>query len=81
MSNWDAIKGATPTRVLNFQDGSIVVFYDNGHIFTPRNTVGVNEPAPVPEAELYYWQVIRNKPEISTWEEIKEAEREDHDQE
>ena len=81
MSNWDTISGATPTRVLNFQDGSSIVFYENGHIFTPRNPVGVDVPARVPEAELYYWQVVRNRPEISTWEQIEEAEQGDHDQE
>ena len=81
MSNWDAIKGATPTRVLNFQDGSEIRFYDNGYISVSRRPTRMGEPIRVPEAELYYWRIMRNRPEISTWEEIKEAEREDHDQE
>ena len=32
MNKWDVIKGATPTHVRNFQDGSGIMYYDNGCI-------------------------------------------------
>jgi hypothetical protein len=81
LDNWDYMKGATRIRVLNFQDGSEIRFYDNGYISVSRRPTRMGEPVRVPEAELYYWQVMRNRPEISTWGQIKEAEREDQDKE
>jgi hypothetical protein len=77
-NKWDAIKGATPTHVRNFQDKSGIMYYDNGCITIFRCPLNFEEPYRVPEAELYYWQVIRNRPDISTWEQIKEAENENH---
>ena len=77
MDNWDYMKGATRTHVMNFQDGSEIRFYDNGYMSVSRKMTKMNEPAPVPEAELYYWQAMRDRPDVKTWEDIKNAEKEE----
>jgi hypothetical protein len=54
-------------------DSSIMYFAEGGRQinFIPYG----DEPLPVPMAYLYYWQVERNRPDVTTWEQIKQAEK------
>jgi hypothetical protein len=76
---WRTWQDANPTHIREFQDRSSIVYYDNGQVllgYTPRS---VFDPR-VPEAYLYYWQVMMNRPDITTWEQIREAERAEKDE-
>jgi hypothetical protein len=73
------LKDANPTHIRKFQDGSCIVYYDNGQVligYPPRNTPGPR----LRDAVLYHWQVERNRPDITTWEQIREAERTEEDE-
>jgi hypothetical protein len=63
----------TPVSIRQFDDGSSIVYFEDGGqqiAFRPRR---FDEPAKPPLAFLYYWQVEQNRPDIETWEQIRQA--------
>lgn len=67
---------AKPTHCYGFDDGSFVSFQEDGSVsmfWKPHSMLECDVP-PVPKSLLYYWQVIRNRPEIKTFAQIKDAE-------
>jgi hypothetical protein len=76
MDVFDAIRDAKATHIRKFSNGSGIIYYDNGYVsffWLPRNTL---EPVPVPEAILYYWQIMRGRPDVKTWDDIMRAKNE-----
>jgi hypothetical protein len=74
LTAYNSIAGGIPTHIRSFDDGSGIIYYDNGYIvLTSKPALMTDEPCPIPKSHLYYWQVIRNRPDISTWEQIAEA--------
>jgi hypothetical protein len=67
----------TPVSIRRFDDKSEIVYYDNGMIGTAFTPQRFDDPPKPPKALLYYWQVERNRPDIETWEQIRQAEKED----
>jgi hypothetical protein len=68
-------KWKTLINIRRFDDGSSIMYFEEGGRqvnFIPRN---FDEPPKVPKAYLYYWQVERNRPDITTWEQIRQVEK------
>jgi hypothetical protein len=63
------------THIRHFPDGSRIMYYDNGEIRFAWEPCSVLETPPSPQAHLYYWHVERNRPDIVTWEDIRNAEK------
>jgi hypothetical protein len=73
--------GGKITHTRRFSDDSGIMYYDNNMMSLfgrPRNGLD-DSPSLPPTAYLYYWQVIRNRPDIKTWEDIRRADKEDQD--
>jgi hypothetical protein len=71
---YNDLGGGFHTHTRSFDDGSNIMYYDSGHMFIRCYPAPVtDDPCPVPKSHLYYWQVICNRPDISTWEQIAEA--------
>jgi hypothetical protein len=52
------------------------MYYNNGKVAlcaVPRSMYDENRTPP--KAYLYYWQVEQNRPDIETWEQIRQAEK------
>jgi hypothetical protein len=63
-------------RMLEFEDDSSLMYYPDGKIrcwFKPWDTE--EEPQKIPKAYLYYWQVERNRPDITTWEQMEQVKK------
>jgi hypothetical protein len=74
-SPYSAFIDGSVTHIRSFDDGSCVMYYDNGRVTLcakPRNAFDENRTPP--KAYLYYWRVEQNTPGVSTWEDIKRAE-------
>jgi hypothetical protein len=60
-----------PTGTLAFDDGSGLTFHGDGRVSFS------DVPAWPPLAYIYYWQILRGRPDVATWEEMREAEKGD----
>jgi hypothetical protein len=76
MDKWDVVKNATITQVRRFQDGSDIRYYDNGYVSISRRPPKFEELGRVPDADLYYWRIMQGMPDVKTWEDITNAEKE-----
>jgi hypothetical protein len=71
--------GANLTHTRVFDDGSSIMYYDNGYIrisHKPCKMCETSEQPKIPTARLYYWQVMMNRPDVTTWEDIRKADKE-----
>jgi hypothetical protein len=67
--------GGKITHLRCFSDDSDIMYHDNGVILlTTKPRDMLDDP---PMAYSYYWQVIRNRPDVKTWEDCMRAEKED----
>jgi hypothetical protein len=76
MDVFDAIRDARATHIRKFSDGSNITYYDNGFMilsYVPPVMTETGEMPPPYEALLFYWQVIRNRPDVTTWDDIFKA--------
>jgi hypothetical protein len=69
------------THSRHFFDDSSLIYYDSGLIGSCCNPPSLlaAEPFKVPDAVLYLWQIELRRPDITTWEQIRQAEREDNE--
>jgi hypothetical protein len=75
MGRWDAIKNAKAMRTRYFQDKSRITYYDTGYIDISMPAPNMDEPPRPSDADLYYWRVMQDRPEITTLEQIRETRR------
>jgi hypothetical protein len=75
-SPYSAFIGASVTHIRSFDDESYIMYYDNGKVALCTRPYSVcDDNRTPPKAHLYYWRVEQNMPRVSTWEDIKRAER------
>jgi hypothetical protein len=68
----------TAVSIRLFDDGSYLTHFDSGELILEwglSDDEPCEDPAPVPKAYLYYWRVICECPDVNTWSDIEEAER------
>jgi hypothetical protein len=79
---YNPLAGGKITHLRRFSDDSAIMYHDNGSVilsWKPRSVLDDNLYS-APMSHLYYWQIIRNRPDVKTQEDIRRAEKEEKEE-